>query len=108
MALEDLLRQRATIYEEDDELDAAGGLVRDEPVASKIDVPCLLRPISASRDADDDRAAETLFATLYFAVDPGVTRTSRIKIGEREFTPSRSIDANSMGRLFAVEVREIE
>ena len=113
MALEDFLRQLATITREAPEgesvdQDDLGGADRTgEWLVEAEDVPCLVRPLASSEVSHTSLANanwNVVRVVIYFASDPlesagGLTTQHRITVGDQIYAVLGVIDPNSMGRI---------
>lgn len=111
MALADFLTQSASIQVEAPTRDRLGGANRSAPWPTIIDgVPCLVRPLSASLQTQDDARRDIVSYRIYFDSDPcptGISTRHRIKVGSTTYQVTGVINANSLGQIFQVDCEAI-
>lgn len=108
MALQDFLKQRATIRAQAETVDALGGVVRTPYAVVASDVPCLVRPqVNSLAGEGQGRAGSEQTLRIYFATDPQVTSASRIDVDGVYYRPIGSQDPNSLGRIFQVDCEQV-
>lgn len=106
MAYADFLTQTCDILLQRSDQDALGGTVRDAYTVAESHVPTLYRNLGNAIDAENHRRGSTGTGRFYFLTDYGLTTRHQIKLGDRIFNVVGTNDANSLGRVVAVDVEE--
>lgn len=108
MALEDFLTMACGLYAQAAGAADSFGADDNEPYTLVKDaIPCLVRPLSGTNAARNDRAEMMLTHRVYFAADEGFLASRRLVVGTRILQIVAPVDHNSMGRLVSVECREV-
>lgn len=108
MAIEDFLTQSAQLLAQTEGQVDVFAAVENEPyVVVEANLPCLVRPLSASNQPRHNKAELTISHRVYFAADHGFTPSRQIQVNGRVFNIVGPVDYNSMGQLVAVDCLEI-
>lgn len=113
MALTDFLRQSATILVEPTPppRDRIGGVNRSGAWTVLAEsVPCLVRPLSAGVQPQDDARRNVVLYRIYFAFDPvagGIGTRHRIVVDGQTYAVTGVINPNSLDAIIHVDCEAI-
>lgn len=108
MAIEDFLTQTAQLLAQvENQVDAMGAVENEPYTVVAANLPCLVRPISASNQPRHNRAELMISHRIYFDADAGFLASRQIQVAGRVFTIIGPVDFNEMGRLIAVDCLEV-